>query len=66
VVLAAGALAFPLSRAPRIELVAHLADVLLVVAFCSLAWLRWRRPAPVATATATATAPILGRPKVGG
>ena len=37
VLCVAGAL-FPLSRIPRIDLVAHLADGLLVVAFLGLAW----------------------------
>jgi hypothetical protein len=35
--------AFPASRIPRIELVAHVADFLLVAAFAYLAWLHWAR-----------------------
>lgn len=42
VVLAVGAVAFPVSRIPRVEWVGHLADVLLLVACASLAWARWR------------------------
>ncbi|WP_433273748.1 hypothetical protein ACQPZA_23345 [Pseudonocardia xinjiangensis] len=41
--LAAGAVAFPASRIPRIELVAHVADFVLVAAFAYLAWLHWAR-----------------------
>jgi hypothetical protein len=33
--LCAGAVAFPISRIPRIDAVAHLADALLVVAFAA-------------------------------
>ncbi|MER7891692.1 hypothetical protein ABTX15_17870 [Micromonospora sp. NPDC094482] len=36
--LCAGAVAFPLSRIPRIDVVAYLADALLVVAFVAIAW----------------------------
>lgn len=36
--LCVGGAAFPLSRIPRIELAAHLADAILVVAFAGLAW----------------------------
>ncbi|MFC0507805.1 hypothetical protein [Micromonospora costi] len=43
--LCAGAVAFPLSRVPRIDLVAYLADALLVVAFAAIAW----RPSARAT-----------------
>jgi hypothetical protein len=35
--LALGAIAFPLSRTPRIDLLAYLADGLIVVAFAALA-----------------------------
>ncbi|GAA0941620.1 hypothetical protein [Virgisporangium aurantiacum] len=42
--LCAGALAFPLSRIPRIDLIANLADALLVVAFTATAhYLRTQR-----------------------
>ncbi|WFE53189.1 hypothetical protein [Micromonospora sp. WMMD1155] len=37
--LCAGALAFPLSRIPRIDTVAYLADALLIVSFAAIAWL---------------------------
>ncbi|MEU6207149.1 hypothetical protein ABZ814_26575 [Micromonospora musae] len=36
--MCAGAVAFPLSRIPRIDLIAYLADALLVVAFVAIAW----------------------------
>ncbi|MFI6263232.1 hypothetical protein [Micromonospora sp. NPDC051006] len=36
--LCAGAVAFPLSRIPRIDVIAYLADALLVVAFVAIVW----------------------------
>jgi hypothetical protein len=36
--LCAGALAFPLSRVPRVDLIAYVADGLLVAAFAAITW----------------------------
>lgn len=41
--ICAAAIAFPLARVLRTELVAYAADLLLVVAFGHLAWRAWRR-----------------------
>jgi hypothetical protein len=40
--LCLGAIAFPLSRIPRIELLAHLADVLLLIGAGGIGWLLWQ------------------------
>jgi hypothetical protein len=34
-----GAIAFPISRVPRIELIAHLADLLLLAGAAGIGWL---------------------------
>jgi len=49
--LALGAVGFPASRLPRIELIAHIADVLLLI---PLAWIGWRY---LTRSSATAIAP---------
>lgn len=40
--LCAGAIAFPISRIPRIEMIAHLADLLLLIAAGGIGWLIWQ------------------------
>ncbi|WP_241387265.1 hypothetical protein [Rhodococcus sp. CH91] len=43
ILLCIAAVAFPLARVVRLEWVAIVADVIMVVAFWYLAWIRWRR-----------------------
>jgi hypothetical protein len=42
ILLCVGAIAFPLSRIPRIELLAHTADLLLLVGAGGIGWLIWQ------------------------
>ncbi|MEU3273049.1 hypothetical protein ABZ639_19585 [Saccharomonospora sp. NPDC006951] len=43
--ICAAAVAFPLGRVLRLEWVAYVVDVLVIVSFAQLAWHAWRRPA---------------------
>lgn len=44
VLLCLAAIAFPLSRVVRLDWVAYIADLLMVLPFCHLAWRAWQRP----------------------
>lgn len=49
VMLCLAAIVFPLSRVLRLDWVAYIADVLMLVPFCHLGWLAWQRPVAAVT-----------------
>ncbi|MCI2416414.1 hypothetical protein MOQ72_03175 [Saccharopolyspora sp. K220] len=51
VLVCVAAIAFPLGRVLRLDWVAYIADLLMVLPFCHLAWCAWQRPVMATTST---------------